>query len=420
MRNRARCDPAATQPIYERRHLRVKLTTRLIESIEPTGDRIVLHDTELRGFQCRVSAAGKKVFYLYYRTDDGQERRPALGEFGTASLEKIRKKAQSWLGIVADGGDPTADRSFTRKSLTMKEFTELYIEDHAKPNKKASSVKSDQSLIDNHILPRFRTRKVASLKRADVFQMHNEMRMTPGAANRTVALMSKMMNLAEKWDMRPDGTNPSPTEFHRLLRVCQDPEKLKHLSHHQRLTSLIIRTADRLPVWACHNKIQRLVTSDDLLQFLAARLNKIDDSLPTNTVQRVSQRLNEVQDEPSLWAFAKDIELWVLEGRSFPTPPIPGNDCLKPLTTRSAMRREAKIMRNCLKDYIIPVIIGECHFYRWNGLERATVELSQTDRGWKISEILGFRNERIARQSEKLIEKVIQCQMKEAQCKLIT
>jgi len=33
-----------------------------------------------------VSAAGKKVFYLYYRTDDGQERRPALGEFGTASL----------------------------------------------------------------------------------------------------------------------------------------------------------------------------------------------------------------------------------------------------------------------------------------------------------------------------------------------
>ena len=77
-------------------------------------------------------------------------------------------------------------------------------------------------------------------------------------------------------------------------------------------------------------------------------------------------------------------------------------------------------MRNCLKDYIIPVIIGECYFYRWNGLERATVELSQTDRGWKISEILGFRNERISRQSEKLIEKVIQCQMKETQCKLIT
>jgi len=44
--------------------LRVKLTTRLIESIEPTGERIVLHDTEIRGFQCRISAQGKKVFYL--------------------------------------------------------------------------------------------------------------------------------------------------------------------------------------------------------------------------------------------------------------------------------------------------------------------------------------------------------------------
>lgn len=223
--------------------MRIKLTTRLIESIEPTGERIVLHDTELKGFQCRISPKGKKVFYLYFRTEDGIERRPSLGEFGTTNLEKIRKKAQSWLGIIADGGDPTATRDFTRKSLTMKEFTDRYIEDHAKPNKKPSSVKSDQSLIDNHILPRFKGRKVASITRADVFQMHNEMRQTPGAANRALALMSKMMNLAEKWEMRPDGTNPtrhvdkykerkferflSADEMRRLWEALNETERLQ-------------------------------------------------------------------------------------------------------------------------------------------------------------------------------------------------
>ena len=34
------------------------------------------------------------------------------------------------------------------------------------------------------------------------------MRATPGAANRTLALLSKMFNLAEKWGLRPDGSNP--------------------------------------------------------------------------------------------------------------------------------------------------------------------------------------------------------------------
>jgi integrase len=34
------------------------------------------------------------------------------------------------------------------------------------------------------------------------------MRGTPGAANRTLALLSKLFNLAEKWGLRPDGSNP--------------------------------------------------------------------------------------------------------------------------------------------------------------------------------------------------------------------
>ena len=47
-----------------------------------------------------------------------------------------------------------------------------------------------------------------SLIQGGATQLHHAMRETPGAANRTLALLSKMFNLAEKWGLRPDGSNP--------------------------------------------------------------------------------------------------------------------------------------------------------------------------------------------------------------------
>ena len=46
------------------------------------------------------------------------------------------------------------------------------------------------------------------MTRADVSRLHHEQRSTPYAANRTLAVLSKMFALAEKWVERPDGSNP--------------------------------------------------------------------------------------------------------------------------------------------------------------------------------------------------------------------
>jgi integrase len=50
--------------------------------------------------------------------------------------------------------------------------------------------------------------KVADITRSHIANLHYEMRETPGAANRVLALLSKMFNLAEQWGYRPDTTNP--------------------------------------------------------------------------------------------------------------------------------------------------------------------------------------------------------------------
>jgi integrase len=41
-----------------------------------------------------------------------------------------------------------------------------------------------------------------------VARLHHQLLTTPMQANRVVAVLSKMMNLAERWGLRPDGTNP--------------------------------------------------------------------------------------------------------------------------------------------------------------------------------------------------------------------
>lgn len=221
--------------------MRKKITARLIDSIEPTGKAQVIHDTEIPGLQCRVSPKGKKVFYLYYRNADGQERRPSLGQFGLINIDDARKKALQMLCAVAEGGDPSKDRNLDKKSVTFSEFCDRYLHEYASRHKKPSSFKGDQSLINNHLLPRFGHRKVISIRRADIIEMHQEMHATPGAANRAVALISKMMNLAEKWEIRPDNTNPTrhvdkykerkierfltKDERERLWRVLEETEQ---------------------------------------------------------------------------------------------------------------------------------------------------------------------------------------------------
>jgi len=70
------------------------------------------------------------------------------------------------------------------------------------------SIRNDRLLLKHHLEPAFRNRKIAEITREDVSRLHQSLKAHPYAANRALALLSKMMNLAEKWGLRPDGSNP--------------------------------------------------------------------------------------------------------------------------------------------------------------------------------------------------------------------
>ena len=185
-----------------------KLTKRLVESLAPKAKDYIVWDDELPGFGIRVWPSGKRVYILKYRTENGRQRKPRLGPHGPLTADDARRRARLWLGEAAGGNDPSGERSEARRAPTLAEFAERYMQEHAQAKKKPLSVREDRRLLDRVILPELGSRKLGEIEREDIARLHHNLHKTPYQANRALALLSRMFNLAEAWRLRPDHSNP--------------------------------------------------------------------------------------------------------------------------------------------------------------------------------------------------------------------
>jgi len=187
---------------------KLKLTQSAVDAAHPQAQAVELRDTLVPGFLCKISPAGRKVFMLQYRTNAGERRKPAFGQYGELTVEQARSLAQEWLAQVRRGGDPAAAKATARKAPTVKELCGKFMEVYSKQRNKPSTQEGYQSVIDRNIIPILGRMKVQDVKRPDVAAMMKKMAHKPADANRTFSVMRRMFNLAEVWGYRPDGTNP--------------------------------------------------------------------------------------------------------------------------------------------------------------------------------------------------------------------
>ncbi len=181
-----------------------KITDRLVKEIEApaTGNRRV-YDTDLKGFGVRITAAGARAFILNYRAK-GRERRYTIGGYPDWTVAAAREEAKRLKRVVDQGEDPMGERREDRAAPTVKNLAERYLEEHA-VRKRESSRREDKAMIDKIILPRLGTTKVAAVTFTDIDRLHRTVsKRTPYRANRAIALLSKMFNLAVRWEMRAD------------------------------------------------------------------------------------------------------------------------------------------------------------------------------------------------------------------------
>ena len=185
----------------------IKITKRVIDSIECDGTDRFYWDRELPGFGMRVRASGRKYFVTQFRAS-GRLRRMTLGPVTAMTPEIARKRAMALLSEAKSGGDPAMQRDADRKAATVKLLGQRFLKEYVPDHCKESTAYEYRRSVDLFIDPRIGSRKVTEVQRKDIAELHHAMRKTPYQANRTLGVLSKMFNMAEVWGLRPDGSNP--------------------------------------------------------------------------------------------------------------------------------------------------------------------------------------------------------------------
>lgn len=154
----------------------VKLTKRAIDGLlaAPRTKEVVLWDDDLPSFGVRLKPSepgtdkpGVASWLIQYRNAHGRSRRLTLGRVGRMTPDEARKDARQKLAGVDRGADPAQERSVARKSQTVAQLCDEYLQAE-KGRIKASTLAVDKSRIDRHVKPLLGSRPVASLTPADM------------------------------------------------------------------------------------------------------------------------------------------------------------------------------------------------------------------------------------------------------------
>lgn len=247
-----------------------KLTSALVEKLNPADSDFVLWDETLPGFGVRVKPSGVRSYIVQYRNRvTGETRRKTLGQHGPLlTFHKARERARIILGKALEGQDPIATARAARQAPTMKDLADDYLEHHAVPKKRKRSVKTDQSMLDRIILPRLGNKKVEAVGRRDIQALHVSMKDTPYQANRVLALLSKMFSLAVQWGWRSD--NPV-----KGIERYQEERRERWLSDDE-LRRLMHALADHSNERAANAVRLQLLTGARIGEVLSARWSDID------------------------------------------------------------------------------------------------------------------------------------------------
>jgi integrase len=245
-----------------------RITKRAIDEARPNSKDSYLWDDELSGFALKITPAGRKIYLVQYRLGGrkGRTRRVTIGQHGELTPTAARTEAKRLLGEVAVGRDPASGRDKAKADKTLAAVLDQFMAEHVRAKRKASTAREYQRIAKLYIVPRLGRRLIGEINRQDVAKLHHELASKPYQANRTLALLSKFFNWAEKHGLRPDGSNPC-----RHVEKYRERRRERFLSQAE-LARLgdALRTAER-----DESATPWTIAAIRLLTFTGARLNEI-------------------------------------------------------------------------------------------------------------------------------------------------
>ena len=164
------------------------------------GRRTVYRVQGVPGLELDVQLSGKRTWRVRYQVGKGAsrgERRYTIGDARVIGLGRATEKAYEVVATVQlERRDPHADR--VRDDLsTFGALFDLWLERHAKPNKK--SWQADEALYKRHVKSRLSNRPVADLKKRDYVEVMDSIMLASSGsqANAAQSIITATLNWAE-------------------------------------------------------------------------------------------------------------------------------------------------------------------------------------------------------------------------------
>jgi len=175
--------------------MRVKLTPAFVAkppAPEAPKDRVIHWDASQPGFGLVVTANGHKSFVVQYRAGH-QSRRMHLK--GGLTLSQAKTEAKKYLGDVAKGADPLAEK---RKAAaagadTFRSIAEDYVK---REGENLRSMYQREASLKRLVYPKLGHRQIGDILRSDIVKLLDKIEDECGAtaADRTLAVIRRIMN----------------------------------------------------------------------------------------------------------------------------------------------------------------------------------------------------------------------------------
>lgn len=303
-----------------------KLTDTLVKNLPlPDKGQRITYDLDVKGFGVRVTTAGARSFILNYRTRSGRERRITIGSYPDWKTAAARAEATELKKRNDRGDDPMAEVEADRNAKTVADLCERFQQDHINSKVRPSTQSDYEAIIRREILPRMKHLKVAEVTFSDVDDVHRKItkRGATYLANRTVAILSKMFSLAQKWGWR-DNASGNPA---RGIERNQEVKRHRYLTPKElaRLTAALTKHGDLQAVniirlllltGARRSEVQSAKWAD--IDLAAGAWTKPGSTTKQKTIHRVPLSAPALQLLAALHADAekaKEMPMYVFPGR---------------------------------------------------------------------------------------------------------
>ena len=189
------------------------LTERIVRDAKPGTKPVVLWDGQIKGLGCKVFPSGRRSYVLSYRRG-GKKRLATLARCSEVSLRQARDMARGELSRIRSGAaDPLERRRREREAPTVDDALRKFF-DETVPDRIATGRFTERTAREyrkqarRYVGPALGEMQVARVARRDVAQLAATLSDRPTQRNRVLAFVSALFTWTERWEWRPQHTNP--------------------------------------------------------------------------------------------------------------------------------------------------------------------------------------------------------------------